>query len=114
MGSLGLAIQAGVLGALVMGAGALSAQSRAAPYWVSLRFDEVRMRVGPSREYPIQWLYKREGLPMKVVRVREGWRLVQDPDGAQGWISRSQLADTRTALVVGEGLATLREAPDST
>ena len=113
MGSLGLAIQVAIVGALIASASALSAQSRTAPYWVSLRFDEVRMRVGPSREYPIKWLYKREGLPMKVVRVREGWRLVQDPDGTQGWISRSQLADTRTALVVGEGLATLREEPDA-
>ncbi|MEL6738787.1 MAG: SH3 domain-containing protein [Pseudomonadota bacterium] len=110
----GFAIHACVLGALVISASALQAQTREAPYWVSLKFDEVRMRVGPSQEYPIEWLYKREGLPLKVVRVREGWRLVQDPDGAQGWIARSQLSDTRTAMVVGEGLATLREEPSAT
>lgn len=114
MGSFGRAIHVGVLAALFVSASALQAQNRTAPYWVSLKFDEVRMRVGPSQEYPIEWLYKREGLPMKVVRVREGWRLVQDPEGTQGWIARSQLADTRTALVVGEGAVTLREEPSAT
>lgn len=114
MRSFARAIHACVLGVLVISASTLHAQTREAPYWVSLKFDEVRMRVGPSQEYPIEWLYKREGLPMKVVRVREGWRLVQDPDGAQGWIARSQLADTRTVIVVGEGLVSLREEAAAT
>jgi len=67
------------------------------------------MRVGPSEDYQIAWVYKREGLPVKVVRLREGWRLVRDPDGAQGWILARLLNPERTALVVGEGLAPLRE-----
>lgn len=69
------------------------------------------MRVGPSQEYKIDWVYRRKGLPVKVVRLREGWRLVQDPDGTQGWIAQSQLTPERSALVIGEGLADLREAP---
>ncbi len=83
------------------------------PFWVTVRFDEVRMRVGPSREYPIEWVYRRKGLPMQVLRAREGWLLVRDPDGAQGWIAESQLIRTRGVLIVGEGLATLRETPDA-
>jgi SH3-like domain-containing protein len=84
------------------------AQDREVPYWASLRYDEVRMRVGPSEEYPIEWVYKRKGLPMKVVRVREGWRLVEDPQGEKGWIARSQLDPERGAMVTGEGLADVR------
>lgn len=86
----------------------LRAQDRALPYWASLRYDEVRMRVGPSEEYPIEWVYKRKGLPVKVVRVREGWRLVEDPEGARGWIARSQLDPARGVMVVGTGLADVR------
>lgn len=89
------------------------AQDREVPYWASMRFDEVNMRVGPSQEYKIDWVYKRKGLPVKVVRLREGWRLVQDPDGAQGWIAQSQLTPERTALVIGEGLADLRDEPSA-
>ncbi|MDT8280225.1 MAG: SH3 domain-containing protein [Erythrobacter sp.] len=91
----------------------LRAQERALPYWASLRYDEVRMRVGPSGEYPVDWIYKRKGLPVKVVRVREGWRLVEDPDGARGWIARSQLDPARGAMVVGTGLADVRAEPSS-
>lgn len=86
----------------------LHAQDRALPYWASLRYDEVRMRVGPSEEYPIEWVYKRKGLPVKVVRVREGWRLVEDPEGARGWIARSQLDPERGMLVTGTALADIR------
>ncbi|MEM6494771.1 MAG: SH3 domain-containing protein [Pseudomonadota bacterium] len=90
------------------------AQGSETPFWKSLKYDQVRMRVGPSREYPIEWLYGRKGLPVKVVRVREGWSLVQDPDGAQGWIADSQLTATRSVLVIGEGLAPMREEPANT
>lgn len=89
------------------------AQDRELPYWASLRYDEVRMRVGPSGEYPIAWVYKRKGLPVKVVRVREGWRLVEDPEGTQGWIASSQLDPERGALVVGSGLADIRAEASS-
>ena len=85
------------------------AQDREVPYWATLRFDTVNMRKGPSQDYPIDWVYKRKGLPVKVVRLREGWRLVQDPEGTQGWIAASQLSPKLGAMVVGEGNAPLRE-----
>lgn len=90
----------------------LRAQDRELPYWASLRYDEVRMRVGPSAEYPVEWVYKRKGLPVKVVRVREGWRLVEDPEGEQGWIAASQLDPARGGLVIGSGLAEVRAEPN--
>ncbi len=96
--------------ALGLAFGDLRAQNREVPYWASMRFDEVRMRVGPSREYPIEWVYRRKGLPVKVVRLREGWRLIEDHEGTRGWVASSQLTITRHAMVQGEGLAALREA----
>ncbi|QIG52847.1 hypothetical protein G6N82_00535 [Altererythrobacter sp. BO-6] len=87
------------------------AQTRDVPYWASIRAPEVNMRVGPSQDFPIEWVYKRQGLPVKVIRVQEGWRLISDPDGAQGWVVARLLDPERTALVVGEGLAAIREAP---
>lgn len=92
---------------------AAQAQTQEAPYWATLRFDEVRMRVGPSREYKIDWVYQRKGLPVKVVRVREGWRLIQDHEGTQGWVSQSQLVLTPGALVIGDGLVDMREGPSA-
>lgn len=62
------------------------AQDGEVPYWASIRASEVNMRVGPAESYRIDWVYRRAGLPMKVVRRQEGWRLVEDPDGTSGWI----------------------------
>jgi len=85
-----------------------NAQDRETPYWATMRFDEVNMRVGPSQEYPIEWVYQRKGLPVKVVRLRGGWRLVQDNEGTQGWIASSQLSPSLGALIVGDGPVELR------
>ncbi len=100
------------IGTLLIGTGA-SAQSKEVPYWVSVRWTEVNMRVGPSENYKIDWVYKRPGLPLKVVRKAEGWRLIQDPDGAQGWVTARSLMLKRTAIVTGEGLAAIRAEPNA-
>ena len=84
------------------------AQDREVPYWASLRAGEVNMRVGPSENYPIDWVYHRQGLPVKVVRLYQGWRRVRDPDGAEGWIVARLLNPERTAVVIGKGLAPMR------
>jgi SH3-like domain-containing protein len=89
-----------------------SAQEREVPYWASLRAGEVNMRVGPSEDFPIDWVYRRQGLPVKVLRINQGWRLVEDPEGTQGWVVARLLTPERGAIVVGDGLAELRESAD--
>ena len=91
-------------------AGPLSAAKSGAPYWASLRVAEANMRVGPNEDYRISWVYRRPHLPLKVVRLKEGWRLVEDPGGTRGWILAQFLSRQRGAIVVGEGLAEMREA----
>lgn len=88
-----------------------AAQEREVPYWATIGTSKLNMRVGPSVNYRIAWVYKREGLPVKVVRVVDGWRLIRDPDGAEGWVVARLLDADRSAVVVGEGLAALREQP---
>lgn len=69
------------------------------PYWASIRSAEVNMRVGPGEDYRIVWVYHRLHLPLKVLRMKEGWRLVQDPDGAQGWVLARLLTRERGGFV---------------
>ncbi len=90
-----------------------SAQQRDVPYWATIRASEINMRVGPSAEFRIDWVYRRQGLPVKVIRVVEGWRLIRDSDGTQGWVVARLLSPDRGAVVIGTGLAAMRDAPSA-
>jgi SH3-like domain-containing protein len=82
------------------------------PYWASIRSEAVNMRVGPGEDYRIQWVYHRRLLPLRVLRMREAWRLVEDPEGAKGWVLSRMLSRERGGLVTGQGLADMREKAD--
>jgi SH3-like domain-containing protein len=103
-----------VLSALLFAATAalsapLYADDPKTPYWASIRSDEVNMRVGPGEDYRITWVYQRRHLPLKVLRMKEGWRLVQDPDGAQGWVLARLLTRERSGFVSGQQPAEMHE-----
>lgn len=84
------------------------AQDREVPYWATIRASVLNLRVGPSADYKVDWVYRRPGLPVKVVRLMEGWRLIEDPDGTRGWVVARLLSPDRGAIVVGEDLADMR------
>lgn len=71
------------------------------PRFAALRADEVNLRTGPGRRYPIEWLYKRRGLPVEIDREFEGWRLVTVPDGTKGWMHEATLFGRRDFVVTG-------------
>lgn len=100
---------------MLLGATAAIAQSQQKPpYWASIEETEAKMRTGPSTEFPVKWIYKRQNLPVKVVAVHSVWRKVEDPDGDQGWMHVRLLSPKRTAVVSGSGIGALREAPSPT
>ena len=80
------------------------------PYWASISAAKARMRTGPGRTYPANWLYQRPDLPVRVVAVFKEWRKVEDPGGTQGWMLGNLLSETRTAYVPS-GPVELRERP---
>ncbi|MBC2778083.1 hypothetical protein H6P80_10695 [Parasphingopyxis sp. GrpM-11] len=90
----------------------LAAQDRDPPYWASVAAGQARMRTGPGRNFPISWLYQREGLPVRVIEIYQNWRKVEDPEGVQGWMLVNLLSSERTAMIVGD-VRPLREAPQA-
>ncbi len=76
-----------------------AAQDKRPPYWASIASGQALTRTGPGKNYPGIWLYQRRDLPVRVVKRYENWRLIQDPDGAQGWMLVTLLSDRRTAIV---------------
>lgn len=98
-------LSAGVLGlgtAVLCGlpASAAKAESASAPRFASLKASEVNMRKGPGTDYPIAWVFRRAGLPVKITREFEAWREVVDAEGTTGWIIRTLLSARRTAQVL--------------
>ena len=84
---------------LVAAAAPAAAQDKQPPYWASIASGQAMMRTGPARVYPGTWLYQRRDLPVLVLKRYETWRLIRDPDGAQGWMLSTMLSDRRTAIV---------------
>jgi SH3-like domain-containing protein len=99
---------------LATGSGSVAQSAKKVPYWASLDEAEARMRTGPSTEYPVKWIYKRQFLPVKVISTHEVWRKVEDPDGDQGWMHVRLLSPERTAIVTATGISQLRDEPTST
>src|SRR4051794_35081166 len=91
----------GAFTAFLIGAAATPAlaQDKQPPYWASIASGQAMTRTGPGKNYPGVWLYQRRDLPVRVVKKYENWRLIQDPDGAQGWMLVTLLSDRRTAIV---------------
>ena len=80
------------------------------PRFMSLRFDDVNLRVGPGLRYPIDWVYHRRDLPVEIIRELDDWRLVQDQDNIRGWI-RAPALSPRRGFVVREAERPLRAKP---
>ncbi|MFW7268491.1 SH3 domain-containing protein [Gluconacetobacter sp. Hr-1-5] len=71
------------------------------PRFAALRADEVNMRSGPGQRYPIEWVYHRRDLPVKIEREFDVWRLVEDSDGQKGWVHQATLVGTRSFVIPG-------------
>ena len=69
------------------------------PRFVSLKASRVNMRVGPGREYSVDWMFTKRGLPLEILQEYDNWRKVRDSDGAEGWIVQTLLTGKRTALI---------------
>lgn len=69
------------------------------PRFVSLKANKVNMRVGPGKDYHVEWQFTRRGLPLEILQEFDTWRKVRDSEGAEGWIQQSLLSGSRTAIV---------------
>ena len=80
--------------------------------FASLRSGSVHVHVGPGKNYPIEWKFTRQGLPVEIIANFDTWRQIRDYQGTTGWVHKSLLSGMRTIIVVG-GLQNLNEKPDS-
>lgn len=72
------------------------------PRFVSLRADEVNLRTGPGTRYPIDWVYRRRGMPVEIIDEFDTWRRIRDWQGTEGWVHQSMVQGQRGILVTGQ------------
>jgi SH3-like domain-containing protein len=68
------------------------------PRYVSLKFDPVNARAGPSDDHRLLWTYHAKGLPVQVIAETAEWRRICDPDGSVSWVHRRTTDGRRTVI----------------
>jgi SH3-like domain-containing protein len=89
-----------------------SATKLPVPRFVSLRSDKVNFRAGPGFQYPVNWVYQREGLPVEIIGEFDVWRHVLAPDGGTGWVHEATIRARRDFYITLDQAA-LRNAPNA-
>lgn len=83
------------------------------PRYVSLRSSEINVRRGPGLDYRKDWVFRRAGLPVRVIEEYGDWRRIVDKDDAGGWVFHAMITGRRTALIT-QDLLILRKEPSET
>ena len=68
-------------------------------YFASIKSNKANLRVGPGVNYPIDWIYIKKTLPVKVIDKYEQWRKIQDIDNTIGWIHQNLLTSKRYLII---------------
>ena len=69
-------------------------------YFLMLKNNEVNVRYGPSFEYPIKFIYKKNFLPVKIIDKKENFRKIIDHKNNNGWIHISQLKKSNSLIML--------------
>ena len=72
------------------------------PRFVSLKSDEINLRVGPSINYPIKIKYVYQNFPVEIIEEYDVWRKVRDNENNIGWIKGSLLKGDRYGIVISK------------
>ena len=67
--------------------------------FVSLKSNDVNLRIGSSTNYPIILKYNTKNLPIQITKEYENWRKIKDIDGNEGWIHKNLIHGERYWII---------------
>jgi len=73
-------------------------------YFLTLRYNEVNLRQGPSKEYPIKIFYTKKYLPVLIQDRADNFRKIRDHENNSGWIHISQLSKKKAAITIDKNI----------
>ena len=83
------------------------------PRYVSLRSSKINVRRGPGLDYRKDWVFRRAGLPVKVIEEYGDWRRIVDMDDAGGWVYHAMITGRRTVLITAENVIFRKKPVDT-
>tara|TARA_Y100000590_G_scaffold427968_1_gene538772 strand:+ start:360 stop:806 length:447 start_codon:yes stop_codon:yes gene_type:complete len=69
-------------------------------YYLTLKYNEVNVRYGPGRDYPVKYIYNKKNLPVKVIDKFWEWKKVIDFKKNSGWIHETQLKKGKSFILL--------------
>ena len=79
-------------------------------YFSILKYNNVNLRQGPAKSYPIKIFYKKKYLPVLVQDRSDNYRKIIDHENNTGWIHVSQLSQKKAALVSDEQIVMFKNS----
>tara|TARA_B110000967_G_C18556496_1_gene397999 strand:- start:165 stop:611 length:447 start_codon:yes stop_codon:yes gene_type:complete len=79
-------------------------------YFSTLRYNNVNLRQGPSKDYPVKIFYKKKYLPVLVQDTSDNWRKIKDHENNTGWIHLSQLTQKKAAITTDNQVIVFKNA----
>jgi SH3-like domain-containing protein len=70
--------------------------------FVTLKSNEVNLRAGPGKDYPVSWVIKSKNEPFEIVAEFDKWKKIRDYDGDQGWVHSSFLSYKTFVIVTSD------------
>ncbi len=72
------------------------------PRFVSLGSNKINLRTGPGKRYPIEWVFKKKGMPVEIIQEFDTWRKIKDKEGNTGWAHKNLISGKRTGILIDE------------
>ena len=69
------------------------------PRYASVKKGDVNVRSGPGNQYPILWVYQRQGYPVQLLTRYDNYFKVRDAEGEEGWVYIGMVSAKKTGLV---------------
>ena len=79
--------------------------------FLSLKYNKVKVRHGPSLKHPVKFIYKKKYLPLKVIDTSDKFKIIIVLKNNSGWIHISQLNGKKSAININD-LSTVFKKPN--
>ena len=60
--------------------------------FLTLKYNNVNLRQGPAKNYPVKIFYKKKYLPVLIQDTSDNYKKIKDHENNTGWVHLSQLS----------------------